>query len=352
MRSPPRPGRLPAELPAALAGLLDVPIDRVAVRLKQDELVASAGGHTFAVEWSGATAAGPVASRAARAAERATGGGRGRAGRIIPVVAVPFMSPAGRRACEAARVAWFDLAGNAHIVAPGVRVIVDGRPNHRRGPGRPASLFAPKSARVARWLLTHPGEAFTQRAIARATDMTEGFVSRIVAGLERDHYVVRDERGALRVPDPALLLDAWSDDYQFTRHTLIAGHVAARSGDALARVVGDTLAAARVEHAATGLAAAWQLTRFAAFRIATFYVTAPPSAALTTKLGFREDARGANLWLVVPNDAGVLQGAEDHGGVRCVHPVQAYLDLKAHPERAPEAAERLRTALIVERRDG
>ena len=31
---------------------------------------------------------------------------------------------------------------------------------------------------------------------------------------------------------------------------------------------------------------------------------------------------------------------------RCVHAVQAYLDLKEHPERAPEAAERLRAEAL------
>jgi hypothetical protein len=33
--------------------------------------------------------------------------------------------------------------------------------------------------------------------------------------------------------------------------------------------------------------------------------------------------------------------------VRCVHPVQAYLDLKAQPERAAEAADRLRTERLT-----
>jgi len=45
--------------------------------------------------------------------------------------------------------------------------------------------------------------------------------------------------------------------------------------------------AAKVEHAATGLSAAWQLTRFAGFRAATFFVPAEPTACLyvATKLG-------------------------------------------------------------------
>ncbi|NOY92747.1 MAG: hypothetical protein GXP55_16275 [Deltaproteobacteria bacterium] len=38
----------------------------------------------------------------------------------------------------------------------------------------------------------------------------------------------------------------------------------------------------------------------------------------------------------------MFQGAQDRDGVRYVHPVQAYLDLEEHPERAAEAAERVR----------
>jgi hypothetical protein len=60
---------------------------------------------------------------------------------------------------------------------------------------------------------------------------------------------------------------------------------------------------------------------------------------------------------VIPNDAGVFQGAEAQDGLRCVHPVQAYVDLKAHAERATEAAERrrserLRSELLTWRHDG
>lgn len=197
----------------------------------------------------------------------------------------------------------------------------------------------------------HPGQAFTQREIARSTRITDGFVSRIVSRLVHDSYVARAPGGAVSAKDPRLLLDAWREVYQFGKHTVFQGHVAARSGDALARFVGDTLAAQNIDHAATGLAAAWQLTHFAAFRIATFFVRSEPTVAQKEKLGFREEARGANLWLVVPNDEGVFDGAEERDGLRCVHPVQAYLDLKEHPERAAEAAERLRSELMNWKRD-
>lgn len=341
--------QLVADVPAALASLLDVPQEDVKVEAGSEaDLLVSAAGHSFVVEVLGAASPGALAAHASQVAAAARRQGR----RVVPLLVVPFMSDAGRRVCEGASIAWFDLSGNAHIVAPGIRIIVDGRPNRFRGPGRPASIFAPKSARVVRWLLENEGRALTQREIARATDMTDGFVSRIVSRLEHESYVLREPGGALRVKDPALLLDAWRDEYRFDKHVLLQGHVAARSGDALARFVGDTLAEGSVEHAATGLAAAWQMTHFAAFRIATFFLAESPTKELREKLGFREDARGANLWLVLPNDAGVFHGAETRDGLRCVHPVQAYLDLKAHPERATEAAERLRSELLSRRHDG
>ncbi len=53
---------------------------------------------------------------------------------------------------------------------------------------------------------------------------------------------------------------------------------------------------------------------------ATFFLDDVPSEELRERLGFREEPRGANLWLVIPNDLGVFQGAELRDGVRCVHP--------------------------------
>jgi hypothetical protein len=351
MGTRPSEKQLLAEVPATLARLLDVSKDEVKVErgAAQDaDLLVRAVGHAFVVEVLGAVSPGPVAAHA----ERVVAAAKKLRRKATPLLAVPYMTEAGRRAAERAQVPWFDLSGNAHIIAPGLRIIVDGRPNRFRGPGRPSSVFAPKSARVVRWLLMHPEQAFSQREIARATAMSEGFVSRIASRLEAESYVVREPSGALRMKEPALLLDAWRSEYRFDRHTIIAGSVAARSGDALTRFVSDTLRDAGVEHAATGLSAAWQLTHFASFRIASFFLPDPLSSELREQLGFRDEARGANLWLVLPNDGGVFQGAEARDGVRCVHPVQAYMDLTGHPERAAEAAERLRAELLTGGRDG
>lgn len=322
-------------------------------KVRQDRAVAAdaiitIGSHTFVLEWKGSGASASVYTAADQAHRYAAAIGRG----AIPLVAVPFMGPVGRRRCEEARVAWLDLSGNARIIAPGLRVLIDGQPNRFRQRGRPSSAFAPKSARIARWLLIHPDTPMTQRELAQATGMDEGFTSRIVAKLESDDLIVREAGGAVRPRDPALLLDAWGEDYDFSKHRILRGHVAARSGDALLHRLSDVLHEHGGRYAATGLAAAWLLTRFAAFRLVTMYVSRPPAAGLLDQVGFREEARGANVWLVVPDDEGVLHGAADREGVPCVHPVQAYLDLRDHPERAEDAAERLRADYLNWRAHG
>jgi len=264
----------------------------------------------------------------------------------IPLVVVPFIGEAGKKICEDAGVCWLDLSGNAHLVAPGLRVSVQGQPNRYKRPGRPRTVFAPKSSRIARQLLIEPGREFTQRELAKAVDMDEGFTSRIVRQMEQQEMVVRSAGGGLKARDPRALLEAWREVYDFSRHQIIRGHIAARSGDEVLQRISSQLRHDGLQHAVTGLAGAWLLNQFAGFRLVAIYVANLPSVEVQQAMGFREESRGENVWLVVPNDSGVFDGAAERDGVWCAHPVQVYLDLKDHPERSAEAAEVLRKTLF------
>lgn len=302
------------------------------------DLIASAKGLTLVVEYKGSSDAAQVAQAVEQASRYAIGLGK----KAVPVVAVAHMGKVGRTLCAHAGMSWLDLSGNAHIEAPGVLVHVEGKPNRFKRPGRPSTVFAPRSSRIVRHLLIHAGQAITQRDLSRRTGVDEGFTSRVVRKLERDGHVERDDSGAVAVADANMLLDSWAAAYDFSKHRVLKGHVVARSGEELLHRVVDCLKATKPTHAATGLGAAWLMTQFALFRLVTVYVAKPPSGRMLKELQWREEARGSNVWLVVPNDDGVFQGAADHGGVRCVHPVQVFLDLQSHPERAAEAAEELR----------
>jgi len=340
-----------SEIPGLLAGLLEIPESRVSIRKGQKEpgtdFIVKAGEHTFLVDFKSSSARAPLLLALMRFTEKRRDDGK----ESIPLLVVPYMGETGSRFCEEHDLAWLDLSGNAHIKAPGLLIHVKGRPNRFKSAGRPPSVFAPKSARIMRQLLIQPDRALTQRELSHAADLDEGYTSRIVRRLDELALVVRDEKGALRPKDLDHLLDAWHESYDFMKHRIIKGHVAARSGEEILERIPAALEKHSMKYAATGLGAAWLYSHFANFRLATFYITSTPTDELADALGFREDERGANTWLVVPNDEGVFQGSEVREGIRCVHPLQVYLDLKAHPERSPEAATRLRQDYLKWRQD-
>lgn len=268
----------------------------------------------------------------------------------IPILAVPYMGEAAQDLCARAEHSWLDLSGNARIIAPGIFYQNLGHPNHFRRAGRPESAFGPKGARITRRLLMEPSMPVRQRTLAFGTGLDEGHTSRIVGKLLEAGLVNRGGNG-ISVTDPNALLAAWRDDYRFDRHHIIRGHIASRGGDHLIQAISEILSRSEEPYAATALPAAWLWTRYAGFRLSTVYLATLPSAELKEELGFREDTRGANTWLVVPNDEGVFDGVELADGIRCVHPVQAYIDLKDHPERASEAAEELRRRFFLRGND-
>jgi hypothetical protein len=343
--------RLEAEVPKRLGELLAVPQSRVKVKLQpaagrgqpsRVDLLVTVGDLNFAVECKVKGEASAVAM-AARSVKEFAGQLKKK---YIPLVAVSFMGDVGKRLCEKADVGWLDLSGNAHLVGPGLRVNIEGKPNQFKQPGRPRSLFAPKSSRIARCLLIEPARAFSQRELARVSGLDEGFTSRIVRQLEEQRLVSRDAAGAVKVANFDALLDAWREAYDFSKHHIMRGHIAARSSDDVLRRVSAQLKHGKLEHAATGLAGAWLCTGFAGFRLVVIYVAEIPGKEVCQEMGFHEMERGENIWLVQPNDAGVFHGSAQREEIACAHPVQIYLDLKNHPERSAEAAEELRKKLL------
>lgn len=258
----------------------------------------------------------------------------------IHVLVVPFMTPAGAKSAADRSLNWLDLSGNAHLrTDDGLYVRVEGRPNQYASRGRPSSPFAPKSSRVAHAMLLDPARWWRQKGLAETVDLDDGHVSRIVRRLAE--YELLDRNGnEIRPRDPGLLLDAWSDDYRFDRHDIVMGH-ASGAGIDLARELHIRLRSVQIDHAFTGLPAAWALNAFARFRVNTVYVFGDPREAADA-VELRRNERGANVQLVGPDDRGVFLGRRQLAELPCVSPVQTYLDLAHLPERSHDAARQLR----------
>jgi len=97
----------------------------------------------------------------------------------IPLVVVPYMGKSGMDFCQDHDLSWIDLSGNAPIKAPRLLIHVEGRLNQFKKVGRPANVFAPKSARIVRQLLIEPGKGYKQRELSQIAGLDEGHTSRL-----------------------------------------------------------------------------------------------------------------------------------------------------------------------------
>jgi hypothetical protein len=263
----------------------------------------------------------------------------------IRLLVTPFMGKTGMGKCAEEGISWLDLSGNADVSGPGLRLYVRGEKNKFTSPGRNENPFAPKSSRVPRHLLYQPNRRWMQRELADETGLGEGFVSRIIKSLEAQSLVERNGQGKVSVSNPMVMLEAWEQGYNFLKHEIIRGHVAGRSGEEVQRKISNAFKVLSVEHAATGLGAAWLYSRFAAFRTSSLYLKEWPDNDLLNQIGFREETAGANVWLIVPKDPDVFFGLQPIEDIPCAHRIQVWLDLHSHPERAEEAAAELRRSL-------
>lgn len=300
------------------------------------DLQVRGSGLTFFIEVMGTDDVAQV-EKAARHLE-AYANGRGH---TVGLLVTPFMGPKAREYAHQRGLCWLDLSGNADIWGPGLRILIEGKPNRFASPGRPSTAFSDKAARLTRVMLIEPERWWRQHELVEATDLSAGYVSKVVSRLREDGLVDDDPAArALRPRSPDVLLDAWAQVYDFRRHEIARYHAVGRTGPAIAETLAKHLAEqAELRWAATGLTAAWRVGKFADHRLVTYFVSAPPTNV--EALGLRPVDRGENVWLVVPRDHGVFYGAEEMSGLRCVHPVQIWLDLLGHPERAAEAAQDL-----------
>lgn len=303
------------------------------------DLVVEAGGFRFVVEYKSSPLIGSVAAGIEHLIRYPAKPSD------IRLLVTPFMGETGIGKCAEAGISWLDLSGNADVTAPGLRLFVRGEKNKFISPGRNENPFAPKSSRIARHMLYQTNRAWTQRELADETGLGEGFVSRIVKSLEAQQLISRDSQGKLIVAKAEVMLDAWQQGYDFTKHEILRGHVAGRSGEEIQGKISSTLKNLSVDHAATGLGAAWLYSRFAAFRTVTVYLKEWPDKHILEQIGFRENTSGANVWLIIPKDPDIFYGIQPVADIPCVHRIQVWLDLKSLPERAEEAATELRKNL-------
>ena len=149
-------------------------------------------------------------------------GGRPRV--IVPVLALPWVSPRVAELCAEHGWSWYDLAGNCRIVVPGLLHLshTGNAPIHER-PRPTANLGTKEAGRVVRALLSpYYGldMEWTQRALIMncRPNVSLGLVNKVVRHLRDEGYVESLPGGGFKVKDPSNLLLAWRDAYRIDQH--------------------------------------------------------------------------------------------------------------------------------------
>lgn len=267
---------------------------------------------------------------------------------VVPVLALPWVSPRVAELCTEHGWSWFDLAGNLRITVPGLLHLqhTGNAPVHER-PRPMANLATKEAARVVRALLTEtarPKQPWTQRVLGThcKPGVSLGLVNKMVRHLTDEGYIEALPDGGFHVTQPVKLLFAWRDAYRFEQHERHEYFSLLQE-----KRLRESLAA--LDKSSEGYAA------YAAFSAADFqapHVRQPKtwiyvSPAMLEHFADATQSKpvdsGGNLMVLVPSDDGVFAHRE-HGNrsehrLSCTNAVQTYVDLWHCGGRGREAAE-------------
>jgi len=273
---------------------------------------------------------------------------------IVPVLALPFVSPRIVELCAEHGWSWFDLAGNHRLDVPGLLHLqhTGNEPVHKR-PRPTANLGTPEAGRVVRALLLpeHAGMSWTQRHMAEhfgelkkpIPEPSLGLVNKVVRHL-RDEAFIEESAEGFRLRDPLRLLFAWRDAYRFERHerrnyfTLLPG-----------KKLRDALAGLGLQTGGFALYASFSAAEFQAPHVRQpktwLYVRQQELPRFEELVEAKPVDSGENLAVLIPDDEGVFYlgdgGTMGDHRLACTNAVQTYVDLWHSGGRGQEAAEAL-----------
>lgn len=247
-----------------------------------------------------------------------------------------------------------DLNGRLFVQKPSF--LLDRRPgdirfrNPRTGP----DPFSQKASRIIRVLLSRRERSLTQEDLSNWTNVSRSIVSQVLSKLVEEEWVEQKSPSGRRtsahyqLANFDRLLDAWvaADDWrkrtaihQFSVLSNRPEEIAANVRDLFQPKEPEPGTPERAKVVFTQWFAGWLRFPYTTPPVVTAYL---PDKRLLDTVPYRRVNSGGNLWLVVPEDAGVFQEAQDWKGFLLASDVQIYLDLLQVGQRGPDQAAELR----------
>jgi hypothetical protein len=176
-------------------------------------------------------------------------------------------------------------------------------------------------------------------AIASATRLAPGYVSRLLESLDDEALIERGRRGQVTSADIAAILLRWAETYDVFKTNLTSSYVAPIGAADLLRRIGASPQSDEI--AITGSFAAVRLAPVAAPAMLVAYVQDVEATAETFDL-LPADS-GANVVLLRPFDVVVWERTSVDAGVTYASPSQVAMDCLTGNGRMPSEGDALLT---------
>lgn len=258
------------------------------------------------------------------------------------LVVAPYLTDRSRELLEAARINHIDAVGNVLVRMSRPAVHLRERAQSVRPPsedGGVRSLRGGKAARLVRTVCDSV-PPFTARTLASLAGVTPGYVSKVLALLERDALLERRPRGAVETVDWDALLRRWAVDYRLLSSNACRLYLAPQGIPAFLRDIGD-LARRRksFRYALTGSFAASRRAPVAPPSLVFCYADDPAGVAQET--GLIQASGAGNVYVCEPFDPVVFERTWEDEGYVFAALTQVAVDCLTGPDRMPAEGEAL-----------
>ncbi|MGC9220909.1 MAG: hypothetical protein ACP5H2_06090 [Solirubrobacteraceae bacterium] len=259
--------------------------------------------------------------------------------RVSVLVVAPWLSARTQEVLRAEEINYVDLTGNAWIRSEQPAVFISSvgaTRNPQPAQREPVRLRGAKAGRLIRGLVDiRP--PYGVRAIAQATALNPGYVSRLLEALDREALVDRSNKGEVTAVDYPSLLLRWTETYQVFKSNGARRFVAPQGARQALETLKSVTTAGRI--AVTGSFAAVRRAPVAAPALLAAYVE--DLSPVADALNLLPADEGANVVLLRPFDNAVWERLEADDGIAYVALSQAVADCLTGTGRMPAEGQAL-----------